>query len=166
MRLTQLIGNTQNSPPHIIIYNNSIYSHRNGHNRTIIRYTYAYVIPQRRSTPCGPPSISKALRTCPIATSAYSRKQSFNTLILNLSNLPQEILLLVAEHTDQRDRLNLCQASRSLKLAGKPHNYRTVNLSTEGHAMICGQIGDSDGIKPTDIQPSTQSKQERFLQTH
>lgn len=130
-----------------------------------MRYTRTYVIPQRRSTPCESPSISQASRTCPIATSVCSRKQSLNTLILNLSILPQDILLLVAEHADQRDRLNLCRASRSPKLACMPHIYRTVNLNTEGHAMIFGRIRDSDGNKPTDIQPSTQSKQERFLQT-
>ena len=53
-----------------------------------------------------------------------------------LSNLPSDILFIIAEHCDRQDLLRFCLASKRTMQASNPHIYRHVDLSTHNRGVV------------------------------
>lgn len=53
-----------------------------------------------------------------------------------LSNLPSDILFMIAEHCDRQDLLRFCLVSQRTMQASIPHIYRQVDLSTHNRGVV------------------------------
>lgn len=84
------------------------------------------------------------------------------------SDLPGEVLFIIAEHCRSQDLLKFCLASNTTKEASVPHIYRHVDLSTHNRGLVvCDGAREehSDSVKCTNIPVDMVSRQATFIKT-
>ena len=99
------------------------------------------------------------------------------------SNLPEDVLFIIAEHCDPQDLPKFCLASKNVKNASIPHIYRYVDLSTHNRGLVTSHGYElpklytaphaesetreehSDSVRCTEIPVNMIRRQETFIKT-
>lgn len=99
------------------------------------------------------------------------------------SDLPGDVLFIIAEYCDPEDLLKFCLASKNAKEASIPHIYRYVDLSTHNRGLVTCQGYEpprlhappyakfgpreehSDSVRCTEIPENMMQRQETFIKT-